>query len=152
MQRRRFLRDCAATGAAGLVFGTGVVVSRTASAEEFDPFQAQSVDEVLKALGIADAESTDQIRIKAPAVAENGAAVPVQIVSAIDGTTEIIAIAATNPRPLAARYRFGKGATPAAESRLKIGKTTELIAIAKANDKYYLAKTEVKVTRGGCGG
>ncbi len=152
MQRRRFLSDCAATGAAGLVFGTGVLVSRTVFAEAFDPFQAQSVDEVLKALGVADAELTDQIKIKAPTVAENGAAVPVHIVSAIDGTTEIIAIAATNPKPLAARYRFGKGATPAVESRLKIGKTTELIAIAKANDKYYLAKTEVKVTRGGCGG
>jgi sulfur-oxidizing protein SoxY len=152
MNRRDFLRDCVASGVTGAALGAGLLTPGTAFAKEYDPFQATSVDDALQALGVADAETSDQIRIRAPTVAENGAAVPVQITSSIDHTTEIIAIAAANPKPLAARYRFGKGASPAVESRLKIRKTTDLIAVVKADGKYYTAKTEVKVTRGGCGG
>jgi len=152
MNRRHFLRDCVATGVAGAAVGTGLLTPRIANAAEFDPFQARSVDDVLTALGIAGAEASDQITIRAPAIAENGAAVPIGIKSAIEGTTEIITIAAANPKPLAARYRFGKGATASVESRLKIGKTTDVIALVKADGKYYTAKVPVKVTTGGCGG
>jgi sulfur-oxidizing protein SoxY len=35
---------------------------------------------------------------------------------------------------------------------LKMGKTTEVIAVVRAGDMHYTAKTEVKVTVGGCGG
>ena len=152
MNRRHFLARCVATGAAGAAISTGLLMPGIAGATEFDPFQARSVDDVLKALGIVGTEASDQITIRAPAVAENGATVPIGIQSAIEGTTEIITIAAANPKPLAARYRFGKGATPAVESRLKIGKTTDVIAVVKADGKYYTAKMPVKVTTGGCGG
>jgi sulfur-oxidizing protein SoxY len=152
MKRRLFLKICVATGATGLTIGTGLLTPIPALAQDFDPSQAGSVDEVLKALGITATEPSDQIRIRAPSVAEDGATVPIGITSTIAGTTEIIALAAANPKPLAARYRFEKGATPAVEARLKMGKTTDVIAIVKAEGSYYTAKTEVKVTRGGCGG
>jgi len=149
MERRSFLKDCVVTGAA---FGASLLVPGSAFADEFDPFQATSLDAVLKALGIAGAEASDQIKIRAPKIAENGAAVPVGITSSIEGTTEIIAIAAANPKPLAARYRFGEGATTSVDSRIKMGQTTEVIALVRAGGRYYMAKTEVKVTLGGCGG
>ena len=152
MERRNFLKDCVVTGAAGVAFGTGLMMPGTAVAEEFDPFQATSVDAVLKALGITGAEASDRIKITAPKVAENGASVPVVIDSEIEGTTEITTIVSTNPKPLAARNRFGKGAAPSISSRVKMGKTTELIAVVKAGQKFYMAKTDVKVTVGGCGG
>lgn len=152
MKRRVFLTNCVATGAASFAFGTGLLMPSAVAAAEFDLFQATSADEVLKLLGIADVAASDQIKISAPTIAENGAAVPIGIISSIEGTTEIVAIAAANPKPLAARYTFGKGATPSVETRLKIGKTTDVIAVARANDRYYMAKAHVKVTRGGCGG
>lgn len=152
MERRNFLKDCALTGAAGVAFSTGLLTPGIAFAEEFDPFQATSVDAVLNALGIAGAEASDQINIMTPKVAENGASVPVAIDSAIDGTTEIITIVSENPKPLAARHRFGKGAFPSIRTRIKMGQTTEVIALVKAGGEYYTARTKVKVTVGGCGG
>ena len=96
--------------------------------------------------------ASDQIKITAPKVAEDGASVPVSIESAIEGTSEIITIVSENPKPLAARNRFGEGAVPVVSSRIKMGQTTEVIALVKAGGRYYMAKTKVKVTIGGCGG
>lgn len=154
MKRRSFLKGTLAAGAASVATGAGLAAtSSLAFAEEpANPFKAKSVDELLKALGATDAETSDKIKIKAPEIAENGAVVPVGITSEIEGTTEIISITAANPTPMSARYTFGEGAIPAVKSRFKMGKTTDLIAIVKAGDKYYTAKTEVKVTKGGCGG
>ena len=152
MERRCFLKDCAVIGAASVAYSTGLLTSSIALATESDPFQARSVDGVLAALGVGSSKASDQIKITAPKVAENGASVPVAITSMIKGTTEIITVVAENPKPLAARNRFGKGAIPWVNSRIKMGETTDVIALVKSEDGYYMAKTKVKVTVGGCGG
>lgn len=150
MKRRSFLKGSVVAGAA---IGTGLFASGIAhAAEESGPFAAKSVEDVLKALGASGAETSDKIKIKAPEIAENGAVVPVGITSELEGTTEIISITAANPTPMSAKYTFGEGAIPAVKSRFKMGKTTDVIAVVKAGGKYYTAKTEVKVTKGGCGG
>ena len=77
---------------------------------------------------------------------------PVVIDSRFAGTTEILTIVSRNPKPLAAKNRFGKGSVPLVSSRIKMGQTTEVIALVKAGDRYYTAKSKVKVTIGGCGG
>lgn len=152
MERRCFLKDCAVIGATSVACSAGLFTSSIAFAAESDPFQATSVDAVLAAVGVDSPKLSDQITITAPKVAENGASVPVAITSMIKGTTEIITIVAENPKPLAARNRFGKGAIPWVNSRIKMGETTEVIALVKSEDGYYMAKTKVKVTVGGCGG
>ena len=63
MRRRAFLKSCASAAAAGVALTTGLLTPRVALAEESGPFQATSVDAVLKALGIADAEPSDLIAI-----------------------------------------------------------------------------------------
>ena len=152
MERRTFLKDCSFLGVASITYSTGLLASGIAVAAETDPFQATSVEAVLDALGVDSPHASDQIKITAPKIAENGASVPVVITSMIKGTTEIITIVAKNPKPLAARNRFGKRAIPSISSRLKMGETTDVIAIVKAGDAHYTAKTNVKVTLGGCGG
>ena len=152
MERRSFLSYCVVTVPAGAALNTGLLTPRVSLAEESDPFQATSVDAVLKALGITGVEASDLIAIKTPKIAENGAAVPLGISSTIEETTAIIVIVAANPKPLAARYRLGKGAAAFVDTRVKLGQTTEVIAVAKAGGKYYMATTQVKVTLGGCGG
>ena len=152
MERRTFLENCSCFGITSIAYSSGLLAPGIALANESDPFQATSVDAVLAALGVDSPESTDQIKITAPKIAENGASVPVVITSMIKGTTEIITIVAKNPKPLAARNRFGKNAIPSISSRLKMGETTDVIAIVKADNAYYMAKAEVKVTLGGCGG
>jgi len=78
--------------------------------------------------------------------------VPVGITSKLEGTTEIVAVVSNNPVPYAARYTVGSKGTAAVKSRFKMAKTTDVVAIVKANDKYYMAKSNIKVTKGGCGG
>ena len=154
MKRRSFLKSTVLAGAAGAAVSTGILSPNLASAASHgnDPFKAKSVDEVLKALGATGATESGDIKIKAPEIAENGAVVPVSITSKIAGTTEIISITAANPTPLAAKYTFGEGAETSVKSRFKMGKTTDIIVLVKAGDKFYSAKTNVKVTKGGCGG
>ena len=152
MERRCFLKDCAVIGATSVACSMGLLTSSIALATESDPFQATSVDAVLAALGVDSPKVSDQIKITAPKVAENGSSVPVAITSMIKGTTEIITIVAENPKPLAAHNRFVKGAIPWVSSRIKMGETTDVIALVKSEDGYYMAKTKVKVTVGGCGG
>jgi len=152
MERRHFLKDCAVIGASGVACSTGLLTPGIAFATETDPFQATSVAAALEALGIVDAKISEEIKITAPKIAEDGASVPVVITSLLKGTTEILTIVEKNPKPLAARNKFGKRAISSISSRIKMGQTTDLIAVAKADDKYYMAKTNVKVTLGGCGG
>ena len=154
MKRRSFLKSTMVAGATGAAVSAGILSPNMvfADAHGNDPFKAKSVDAVLKMLGATGAEASDKIKIKAPEIAENGAVVPVGITSMVAGTTEIVIITANNPTPLAAKYTFGEGADPAIKSRFKMGKTTDVIALVKAGDKFYTAKANVKVTKGGCGG
>jgi len=38
------------------------------------------------------------------------------------------------------------------QTRVKMGQTSDVYAVVKADGKFYMAKKEVKVTLGGCGG
>ena len=151
MKRRSFIKSTVVASAA---IGTGMLSTNTAfaAAHGNDITKAKSVDEVLKMLGATDAAESADIKIKAPEIAENGAVVPVGITSNIAGTTEIVSLTAENPTPFSAKYTLGEGADAAVKSRFKMGKTTDVIAVVKAGDKFYTAKANVKVTKGGCGG
>jgi sulfur-oxidizing protein SoxY len=154
MKRRSFLKSTLIASAAGAAVTAGILSPNVAfaAAHAGDLTGAKSVEEVMKLLGAEGATESDKIKIKAPEIAENGAVVPVGITSEIAGTTEIVSITAANPTPFAARYTIGEGAEAAVKSRFKMGKTTDVIAVIKADGKYYTAKTNVKVTKGGCGG
>ncbi len=154
MKRRSFLKSTLVASATGAAVTAGILSPSTAlaAAHGNDLSKAKTVDEVMKMLGATGAAASDKIKIKAPEIAENGAVVPVGITSEIPGTTEIVSLTAANPTPFAAKYTFGEGAVPAVKSRFKMGKTTDVVAVVKAGGKYYMAKTNVKVTKGGCGG
>ncbi len=150
MKRRTFLQGTLAAGAAGLAASAGLLAPRMVFADG-SAFDAKSMDDVLKAMAITPEES-DKVKIKAPEIAENGAVVPVTVSSELEGVTELSILVANNPTPLAATFILGEGAKPEASTRIKMGKTSDVVAIAKAGDKTYSAKQNVKVTIGGCGG
>jgi sulfur-oxidizing protein SoxY len=151
MKRRSFLKSTVVASAA---ISTGILSTNNAfaAAHGNDVTKAKSVDEVLKMLGATGATASADIKIKAPEIAENGAVVPVGITSNIAGTTEIISLTAANPTPFAAKYIIGESTVPAVKSRFKMGKTTDVVVVVKAGGKFYTAKANVKVTKGGCGG
>jgi sulfur-oxidizing protein SoxY len=66
--------------------------------------------------------------------------------------TSISFLVAENPSALAASYRIPDGTIPAVANRLKMARSSNVIAIVEADGKLYSATREVKVTVGGCGG
>ena len=151
MKRRTFLQGTLAAGAAGLAVSAGLLTPSMVMAEGGGAFDAKSMEDALKIMALTPEDSGD-IKIKAPEIAENGAVVPVTVTSGVAGTTEISILVDGNPTPLAATFILPEGTSPEVSTRIKMGKTANVVAIAKAGDKAYTAKQEVKVTIGGCGG
>ncbi|QTR45416.1 thiosulfate oxidation carrier protein SoxY [Thiothrix litoralis] len=151
MKRRTFLQGTLAASAAGLAVSAGLLTPGMVMAEGGGAFDAKSMEDALKIMALTPEDSGD-IKIKAPEIAENGAVVPVTVTSGVAGTTEISILVDGNPTPLAATFILPEGTSPEVSTRIKMGKTANVVAIAKAGDKAYTAKQEVKVTIGGCGG
>jgi sulfur-oxidizing protein SoxY len=114
-------------------------------------FKERTLADVLKGLG-DDIQSSDQITIVTPDIAENGAVVPVTVRSALPSTTDIFLVVEKNPNPLAAAFMIPDQTEPSISARVKVAQTSNLIAVVKADGKLYSATRETKVTLGGCGG
>jgi sulfur-oxidizing protein SoxY len=154
MKRRIFLKRSLAAGAVGVAASTGLLApQQVLAAWPKDAFASKDVASALNALLGSDAtESSDKINIKAPDIAENGAVVPVTVDASLEGIESIAIIASANPAPLVANFKLGKGALGFVSTRIKMGKTGDVIGVVKAGGKLYSAKKGVKVTIGGCGG
>jgi len=139
------------TGAFATLVSLGIITQAQAHAAAAEGFAAKSVEEALKAIG-GQAASSDQVSVVSPDIAENGAVVPVGATSKLPNTTEIFLMVEKNPTPLAAGFMIPAGTTADVQTRLKMGQSTNVIAIVKADGKLYSATKETKVTLGGCGG
>jgi sulfur-oxidizing protein SoxY len=117
-----------------------------------DAFKQKSDADAIKALYGKTAEVSDKVKMDAPEIAENGAVVPISVSSTLADVTSIAILVAENPNALAASYLIPAGTLPSVANRLKMAKTTNVIAIVEAGGKLYSTSKEVKVTVGGCGG
>ena len=154
MKRRTFLKGSVAAGAVSAAVGAGLLTPRMVlAAWPSAAFEAKSVDGALDALmGSHQLEGSDKIAIRAPDIAENGAVVPVSVTAEIPGAEAISIIAEKNAAPLTASFILGANTEAFVSTRIKMGKTSSVIAVVKANGKLYSTGKEVKVTIGGCGG
>ena len=115
-------------------------------------FGAKTAADALKSLGTPSAEASGGIVIEAPQIAENGAVVPIEVTSNIQGTTSLAVLVEKNPYPLVAKFDFMEGALPFVKINAKMGETSDVRVVATAGGKHYQATKEIKVTIGGCGG
>jgi sulfur-oxidizing protein SoxY len=154
MKRRIFLKGTLATGAIGMAVSAGLITPRMVlAAWPKAAFDAKSVDEAVNdLLGSSTLAGSDKIKIKAPDIAENGAVVPISVEADLPDVESISIIADKNATPLTSSFVLGKGTEPYIATRIKMGKTGNVIAVVKAGGKLYSASKEVKVTIGGCGG
>ena len=154
MQRRTFLQGSLAGGAVAVAVGAGLLSPRTVlAAWPQAAFEAKNVQDAMSGIfGGADSTATDDITIKAPDIAENGAVVPVSIKTKIGGASKIAIVAEKNGQPLAASFDLGQGAQGFVSTRIKMSKTSDVIAVVEAGGKRFSARKNVKVTIGGCGG
>ena len=139
-----------ATG--GIRFGLTPAVAAADAKYPEDAFKQKNSDDAIKALYGKTAEASDKIKLDAPEIAENGAVVPVAVSSTLADVTSISILVAENPNALVASYRIPAGTMANVANRLKMAKTSNVIAVVEAGGKRYSATKEVKVTVGGCGG
>jgi sulfur-oxidizing protein SoxY len=153
-ERRRILKGVGAAGAVTVAVAAGLLKPGAAFAADWNKaaFEAKDLGAALKGVGGAGAADSAQITVKAPDIAENGAVVPVEVMSAIPGTEGIIIVGEKNGFPLLADFNLMNGAEGYVSTRIKLGTTSNVRAIVKAGGKVYTAAKEVKVTIGGCGG
>ena len=154
MKRRTFLQGAATGAMVSVALGAGLLSPRLVlAAWPKAAFEAKSVGEALKdLLGSDQTTTSDAITVKAPDIAENGAVVPVTISTTLPDVESISIVAEKNGTPLTSSFILGKTTEGYISTRIKMGKTSNVLAVVKADGKLYSAAKEVKVTIGGCGG
>ena len=151
-KRRETLK--AGAGLLALLAAAGIISPGEAHAADWNKaaFEGKTMQDALKALGVSGPANSTDIVIRAADIAENGAVVPVGVESKIPGTQSISILVDKNPSALAASFDIPAGTDPLITTRVKMGQTSDVYALVKANGKFFMAKKEIKVTLGGCGG
>jgi sulfur-oxidizing protein SoxY len=155
--RRKVLQGTGGAAVLALAMGAGLFKPGSAWAQGAGwnkaAFDTKSLNDAAKALGGGSpTESKDITFENTPDIAENGAVVPFTINSKIPKTESIALLVEKNPNILVANFSIPEGTQPWVNTRAKMGQTSNVIALVKADGKFYYALKEVKVTLGGCGG
>lgn len=100
-----------------------------------------------------------KIKLDVPEIAENGLVVPVNVevespMTDSDYVKSVHVFAEGNPLPGVVSYKFTPACGKAsASTRMRLAETQNIVCIAEmSNGKLHMAKANVKVTIGGCGG
>lgn len=158
VSRRQIMQGSAGSGLYLALVAIGMIRPGTAQAQAAAQivsqaaFQAKGIAETLKALGAAGAAESADIAIVSPDIAENGAVVPVGVNSKIPNSDMLALLVDKNPTALAGAYQVVDGGLAEVNMRVKMGQSSDVVAVVRADGKYYMAKKEIKVTLGGCGG
>lgn len=151
--RRAFLKVTGGAGALAAAAAAGLIATGEAWSASWNKqgFESKALGDVMKTLGAGNPAESKDIVITAPDIAENGAVVPVAVTSKIPNTESISIVAEKNPFPLAAMFGISNGADTHVSTRIKMGQTSNVWAVVKADGKYFASKKEIKITVGGCG-
>lgn len=144
--RRNFLQLILGAGAALLLLPIQAIAAIWNKAA----FEATTMPDAVKGLGVAEEIPSKDIEIVAPDFAENGAVVQVEVRSRIPNTEAIAILVDKNPTQLIANFMFSNGAEPAVVTRIKMAETSNVQVIAKVGDQYFTASKMVEVSLSGC--
>jgi sulfur-oxidizing protein SoxY len=115
-------------------------------------FNADNAEAAVSELFDGPITESDQITLKIPDIAENGAVVPVTVSTTLADVESISVVVVNNPTPLAALFELSPQSVADVSVRIKMGESSPVRAVVKAGGKLYSTSKEVKVTIGGCGG
>ena len=142
-----------ALGAGGVAVATLTLLPQGARAN------SPAVNEAIKSLVGEASPKEGRITLELPQIAENGNTVPLTVeidspMSEQDYCKAVHIFAEGNPLPNVASFRFTPASGQAtASTRIRLAKTQNVVAVAEmSNGDVYMARAEVKVTIGGCGG
>lgn len=120
--------------------------------------EAAVAAEIKKLYGDKKLES-GKIKLDVPEIAENGLVVPINVevespMTEQDYVKAVHVFADGNPLPGVVSYKFTPACGKAsASTRMRLAQTQNIICIAEmSNGQLHMAKENIKVTIGGCGG
>ncbi len=153
-ERRTFVRTAGSAGILALLVARGFLTVGEARADLWNKpaFDAESLEDALSALVDSPSSESTGVTIVAPDIAENGAVVPVGVIATMKGVESIAILCEKNPHPLAAIYEIPAGTHADVKTRVKMAQTSNVLVLVKAGGRVHMARKEIKVTRGGCGG
>jgi thiosulfate oxidation carrier complex protein SoxZ len=116
-------------------------------------FDAKSLPQALKALGLPGAQASKDVLLQAPELFEDGTVVPITIGCTLPGVQRLLVGVDHNPTWLAATFDPTDAIEPRLSLRLKMQETSPVTVLAvMADGRVLSASKEVKITLGGCGG
>lgn len=151
-QRRDALRISTVLG---LAVAAGLITPQEARAADGwnrAAFETRNLNDTVKALGGGNVAVSRELVITAPEIAENGAVVPVSVSTTLANVQQIAILVEKNPNALSANFTIPPGTEAYVSTRVKMGQTSNVYALAKVDGKWLVASKEIKVTLGGCGG
>jgi sulfur-oxidizing protein SoxY len=152
MHTRRDMLARSASVAAALA-GLGLLPRSAQAAWSQAAFEAKTMAELMKALGTSGPTESKDVTITGPDIAENGAVVPVGAATTLAGVKRMLLLVEKNPSMLAALFDVTDAVEANISTRVKMGQSSNVIAVAiMADNKVLFAQKEIKVTLGGCGG
>lgn len=122
--------------------------SRPQSAFALTDYQKSIAEIVGGAVVKADEKN---VRIILPEIAENGGQVRVEVEVDLPKVESISLLVEKNPVPLTSQFIITKNSMPYVSVNLKVRETSEVMALVKADGRFYSAAKSVRVTAGGCG-
>ncbi|GEM_PF-3001303 len=111
----------------------------------------KSIKETFLALGVDEPSVDKRVVVQAPDTAENGAYVGVSVESSIPDINAVAFLVDKNPSVLAGYFEIKKSGKLKFATKIKMAETSDLVALVKAGDKYFMNTRHVKVVLGGCG-
>jgi len=150
MERRKFLSMT--LGALALA-----TVPASVRAEDYRKtkpavWSAHTVDDAIKAMYGSNALVMEGVKLKAPKVASNGGAIPVDFSTDKD-VTSIAVFQDANPEAAVCAYTVTKYSINKYSIKIKMAKSGSITVVAQGKDgKLYAAKQSLDVALGGCEG
>ncbi len=149
-QRRDFVQIGTALT---LAFSAGILKPSEVFGKEWEGklLDAQTVKEAVATLGGDLIVNSTGVILSGPEMVESGYIVPVSFESKIPGTDLMAFMIQKNPTPMSAIFLIPPGTQPAINTRIKMGETSTIYGIVRANGNFYVGSTMIKVRAGGGG-
>jgi sulfur-oxidizing protein SoxY len=152
-------REMSMTVARRSVLMLGVGALALGAGARVPAFAKNDSEDMIKKFTGGKTAAEGRVRLDLPEIAENGNTVPMTVavespMSEQSYVSDILIVADGNPRGGVATFHFSPASGVAeANTRIRLGETQNVIAVAKMNDgSFFKASKQVKVTIGGCGG
>ena len=135
----------------GFLPAGGLLAGKSKSWQESWFEKGKSIKDTFAALEVGEPLVDPRIIVQAPDTAENGAYVGVGIECSIPNTDAVAFLVKKNPSVLAGYFEIKKSEKLKLGTKIKMAETSDLVALVKAGDKYFMNTRHVKVVMGGCG-